>query len=109
MFVFGFFFLPLLSDLMEFRRKLFLGKARDEKCGMSQPEGSITPLSLPCCSEAQRGTVAFPATHSTLMAEAKLESGQRSLTGAPWLAAGETKIGPDYFASVGPCTSAGQK
>lgn len=36
--------LPLLSDLMECRRKLFLGKAKDENCGMSQLEGSIKPL-----------------------------------------------------------------
>ena len=76
-----------LSDLMEFRRKLFLGKAEGGKWGMSQPEGSIQPL-VSCTVQKPRRGSCFPGTHSTLETELDLESGQRLGTREPLLAVG---------------------
>lgn len=47
--------LPLLSDLMECKRKLFLGKANDEKCGLSQLEESIRPPVSPIVQKPREG------------------------------------------------------
>lgn len=48
--------LPILSDLMEFRKKLFLGKAEDDQWGMSQPEGYIKPLISCSVQKPRRGS-----------------------------------------------------
>lgn len=79
----NFFFLPLLSDLAEFRRKLFLDKAKDEKMWNVPARRIHQAPSLLSCVKSQRMTVACPVTHSTLVTEPDLESGQRVLPRAP--------------------------
>lgn len=72
------FFLPLLSDLMELKRKLLLGKEEDENWNVLVKPLHWTP-SLSFCTETQRRTVGHPVTHS-MFVELNPESGQRCLT-----------------------------
>lgn len=68
----GIFFLPLLSDLIEFRRKLLLGKAGDEKCGMSLLEGSIGPQVSLTVQKPTEGQL--PAQQHSMLVTGQIES-----------------------------------